>query len=69
MGKSRNYTPIGGTVETSAGNGQTIITSYGRDNSETSDRSMSMKGSKGFGGGTEDLSHSLKGATANQSGD
>jgi hypothetical protein len=57
----------GGTVQKSKGaRGQTVVTSYGRDNS-----SMEVPNAKGkdMGGGITNLSHSLSGASAVQSGD
>lgn len=57
----------GGTTHSSKGaRGQTVMTGYGRDNS-----SMDVPNAKGkeMGGGISNLSHSLSGASAVQSGD
>lgn len=57
----------GGTVQKSKGaRGQTVVTSHGRDNS-----SMDVPNGMGksMGGGISNLSHSLSGASAVQSGD
>lgn len=51
-----------------AKNGQTIEQPWGRDNSEDGSMEKAKTGSTSFSGGMEDLSHSLKGSSANQSG-
>lgn len=56
-----------GTKKVSNGGGQTIINSYGRDNSDyTGSKKMAREGSDGFKGGVNDVSHSLSGTSANQ---
>lgn len=59
---------LSGTRTSSNGrNSGTIIESFGRDNSEfNGSKKMARDGSDGFGGGKDDLSHSLSGARANQ---
>lgn len=58
---------LGGTATQSGGRVGTIVRPFGRDNSDyTGSKKMARDGSDGFGGGVDDVSHSLKGATANQ---
>lgn len=58
---------LGGTETMSSARGGTIVKSYGRDNSEfMGSKKMAREGSEGFGGGMDDVSHSLSGARANQ---
>lgn len=59
---------LSGTRTSSNGrNSGTMIESFGRDNSEfTGSKKMARDGSEGFGGGMDDLSHSLNGSRANQ---
>lgn len=59
---------LGGTTTKGAKDGQTIVQDWGRDNSAFGDKSKSRNGATNFSGGMDDLSHSLKGASANQSG-
>jgi hypothetical protein len=58
---------LGGTVTESTARGGQMVHSYGRDNSDyVGSKKMARSGSDGFGGGMDDLSHSLSGNRANQ---
>lgn len=57
----------GGTVTESGGGSTKIMTSYGKDDSDYAGSMSKERGGK-FGGGMEDLSHSLTNTSANQTG-
>jgi len=57
----------GGETVESLGNGTKLKTSYGKDDSDVAGSASKERIGK-FGGGMEDLSHSLTGTSANQKG-